>query len=324
MTAGGASGADETDADQTGGVAGADETDADQTGGVAGVGWPDQTGADQTDADQTGRVADADQTGADQTGGVAGADETGGVAGADQTGPDQTGGVAGAGWPDQLRGVIGIRVARDTTALRPLAEFYRDRVGLVEQASFLDHAGYDGVIFRLPVRSEDSCWLQWELTQGPEQPAHPHGGWELLLEDQGGTSSAATDPDGFGCGLASVPSQGRPRFRRPSARPVECRDFYGGLLGLRLEGQPERLIVQLPDANCLLQLDQVAEAGAIPPTAEDLLVFFFRDRAARDHAADLLAAAGARSGAPENPWWHGRARCFADPDGFLLALAYLP
>jgi hypothetical protein len=60
-----------------------------------------------------------------------------------------------------------VRLARHTNAFAEVVAFYRDGVGLTVLGSFVDHDGYDGVIFGLP-RSDH----QLELTVTPaEAPA---------------------------------------------------------------------------------------------------------------------------------------------------------
>ncbi|HTZ44535.1 MAG TPA: VOC family protein [Jatrophihabitans sp.] len=210
-----------------------------------------------------------------------------------------------------LQGVVGVRIARDCPELAPAATFYRE-LGLVEQTSFSDHEGYDGVIFRLA--DGPRGWLQWELTQGPEQHASPsHGGWELA-----GVAVTGRDPAGF---RAEWPQQGLLRLRRRSRYPAECSDFYGSVLGLPVTRDRDIVRITLP--QCHLELDPVDEADFTAPSVEDLLVFYFDDPAKRDAAAGLVATAGAPAGRPDNPWWHRRAQCFFDPDGYLVALTCL-
>lgn len=52
-------------------------------------------------------------------------------------------------WPAHLA-VTATRVARATDRLDEVRSFYGDALGLPEIASFLNHAGYSGVIFGLP------------------------------------------------------------------------------------------------------------------------------------------------------------------------------
>jgi catechol 2,3-dioxygenase-like lactoylglutathione lyase family enzyme len=57
------------------------------------------------------------------------------------------------------------RLARPARDLVRSVRFYRDLLGLPVVGGFQDHAGYDGVFFRLPGGGE------LELTAGPVQPA---------------------------------------------------------------------------------------------------------------------------------------------------------
>jgi catechol 2,3-dioxygenase-like lactoylglutathione lyase family enzyme len=211
---------------------------------------------------------------------------------------------------EPLVGLTGVRIARDCQALAPMAAFYRE-LGLAEESRFVDHDGYDGVIFRLA--DGPAGWLQWELTQGPAHgTAEPHGGWELAS-----TADAGHDPDGF---RAQWPQPNPPCLRRRSLRPAECADFYGTVLGLSVPDRSAAVRISLPQSS--LELDATAAADFRPPSVEDLLVFYFDSAEHRDQVADRVAASGAPAGRPGNPWWHRCARCFADPDGYLIALAF--
>jgi hypothetical protein len=208
-----------------------------------------------------------------------------------------------------LFGMTGVRIARDCAVLAPIVAFYSE-LGLTEQTRFADHDGYDGVIFRLA--DGPAGWLQGELTQGPEHgTAGPHGGWELA-----NTAAAGHDPDGFRAGW---PQPDPPCIRRRSLRTAECADFYGAVLGLPVQNSASVVRIALP--QCSLELDATAAADFRAPSIEDLLVFCFDSAEHRDHAADQIMASGAPARRPDNPWWHPRARCFADPDGYLVALA---
>lgn len=211
---------------------------------------------------------------------------------------------------EPLRGMTGVRIARHCPVLAPIVDFYSE-LGLSEQTRFADHDGYDGVIFRLA--DGPAGWLQWEITQGPEHGmAQPHGGgWELAS-----MADAGRDPDGF---RAQWPQPGRPCLRRRSLRAAECADFYDTVLGLPVQNGSAAVRISLP--QCRLELDATAAADFRAPSVEDLLVFFFDSAEHRDHIADQIAASGAPARQPDNPWWHPRARCFADPDGYLVALA---
>lgn len=62
--------------------------------------------------------------------------------------------------------VAKVRVARPTTDLVRIREFYEHRVGLSVIASFVDHDGFDGVIFGLGDNG-----TQLELVQTPNRTA---------------------------------------------------------------------------------------------------------------------------------------------------------
>jgi catechol 2,3-dioxygenase-like lactoylglutathione lyase family enzyme len=59
-----------------------------------------------------------------------------------------------------------------------------------------------------------------------------------------------------------------------------------------------------------------------PPSRDNLLVFYFRDRAEVDAIAARLKALGVEPVAPANPYWIGRGLTFADPDGWRVVLFF--
>lgn len=62
--------------------------------------------------------------------------------------------------------IAAMRTARPTTDLRRATEFYSDVVGLPILGSFVDHDGFDGVIFGVPDES-----AQLELVRSPHDVA---------------------------------------------------------------------------------------------------------------------------------------------------------
>ncbi|WP_328812455.1 VOC family protein [Rhodococcus sp. NBC_00297] len=70
-------------------------------------------------------------------------------------------------WPHQLD-VSAVRFARPTARYDEVLAFYRDIVGLPVLAQWLDHHGYDGVVFGLPDSS-----VQMELLHVRAAPSIP-------------------------------------------------------------------------------------------------------------------------------------------------------
>ncbi|WP_328813546.1 VOC family protein [Rhodococcus sp. NBC_00297] len=72
-----------------------------------------------------------------------------------------------ASWPNHLD-VNAVRFARPTARYNDVLVFYRNIVGLPVLAQWLDHQGYDGVVFGLPNSS-----VQMELLQVRDAPSIP-------------------------------------------------------------------------------------------------------------------------------------------------------
>lgn len=217
--------------------------------------------------------------------------------------------------------VLNVRVARPTPSLSTLAVFYQCVIGLHLASAFSGHAGFDGTIFRTTAEGPE-----WELTQGPHDDAAlsaPRTGWEL---NWAGATGNLTDPDGFNAAV-------RPRrvssndvvFSRHTHKLRECANFYDDILGWPCvastdKGNLRSISVTLPGGQGSLRLYE--SAHPVPgPTVEDLLVLYFSTDAPRAALVKMLVDASAPVLKPHNPWWHERAVCFADPDGFGLALA---
>lgn len=207
--------------------------------------------------------------------------------------------------------VIDVRLARPTAYLEEQEAFYDMSARLPRIASFRGHDGYSGTIWRLGAGGP-----QFELCAGPHEP-RAGAGWALEVPGTTGPGYCATDPEGYAWRTRS--SANASTGVRPTSRPEDCRYFYEDLLGLPLLPGPDGLTVTLPAQRGLIRLEPMASAPV--PTIEDMLVFYFADPAARDQLAELLLDAGAPPVRPDNPWWHRRAKCLADPDGIVIALA---
>lgn len=211
--------------------------------------------------------------------------------------------------------VIDVRLARPTACLEQQETFYDSQARLPRLAAFRDHDGYSGTIWRLGTYGP-----QFELCAGPEDlPAG--AGWALELP--GGTGSgqeparSEADPEGYA--WRTRPETLSPTGIRPVRRGPECQAFYSEVLGLDVQSGPRSLTVALPSGRGRIRLEPDADAPAA--TIEDMLVFYFSDRAVRDQLARSLLEAGTPAARPHNPYWTELAQCVADPDGLVLALA---
>lgn len=175
--------------------------------------------------------------------------------------------------PDDRLGiaVTDIRLTRPTSRLGEEEAFYDERARLPRIASFRDHDGYSGTIWRLGARS-----AQFEQCAGPEDlPAG--AGWSLEVPGVPGPGpgdgAVTTDPEGYAWRVRA--GETPPVGVRPTSRLRDCRAFYGDLLGLPVWIAPGGLTVTLPAERGLIRLEPAAEAPA--PTVEDMLVFYFSD-----------------------------------------------
>jgi hypothetical protein len=206
--------------------------------------------------------------------------------------------------------VIDVRLARPTKRLEDQETFYDTQARLPRIASFRDHDGYSGTIWRLGANG-----AQFELCAGPQEPV-AGAGWALEVPGTRDPGPVATDPEGYG--WRTWPDA-TPTGVRPAGRLRDCRTFYEDLLGLPVEMGRDGLTVTLPAERGLIRLEPVTDLPG--PTVEDMLVFYFSVSSSRDQLARRLLDAGAPPVQPHNPWWQQRARCVADPDGVVLALA---
>lgn len=219
---------------------------------------------------------------------------------------------------DWQSAVTDVRLARPTARLDEQEKFYDAQARLPRIAAFRDHDGYSGTIWRLGDRGP-----QFELCAGPGEPS-AGAGWALELP--GGTDSgqeparSEADPEGYA--WRTRPETLAPTGIRPVRRVRECQDFYSGVLGLYVQSAAGSLTVALPSGRGLIRLDPDADAPAA--TVEDMLVFYFADRAVRDQLARRLLEAGASPVSPHNPYWIPLTRCVTDPEGLVVALAVDP
>jgi catechol 2,3-dioxygenase-like lactoylglutathione lyase family enzyme len=122
-----------------------------------------------------------------------------------------------------------LRIARPTRDLGAAARFYRRGLGLEVLASFVDHAGIDGVVLGLP------AWpYHLEFTRRRDEPVTPIATEEDLL--------VLYFPDP----LAWVSAVRR--LRRAGGRPVAPSNPYWGVRGITVE-DPDgyRIVLQNSD-----------------------------------------------------------------------------
>ncbi len=121
------------------------------------------------------------------------------------------------------------------------------------------------------------------------------------------------------------------RVARPTASLARSREFYEGVIGLRVLWSFEDhdgfdgIILGLPDERAQLELVSPREPVAPTPTVEDVLVLYLADdHDVVDLAGRLLAAGHDEVPSDDptlNPYWpRNGGRVFADPDGYRLVL----
>ena len=119
----------------------------------------------------------------------------------------------------------------------------------------------------------------------------------------------------------------RSRVAHPSASLQAAAGFYGGVLGLALDGPHdaapyELLIVDLPGGA---QLELTSGAAApVPATVEDLLVLFVPTRTEVGQLREAVVSAGVELVHVQNPYWAAVGFAVRDPDGRLVVIAHTP
>ena len=117
------------------------------------------------------------------------------------------------------------------------------------------------------------------------------------------------------------------RVARPTDRLDEVVRFYRDALGLKQIGAfaghagYDGVMLGLPGSAYHLEFTRHAAGSPCPaPSADNLLVLYIEDRAARDRLVARLRAHGHEPVAPENPYWAERGVTFEDPDGWRVVL----
>jgi catechol 2,3-dioxygenase-like lactoylglutathione lyase family enzyme len=117
------------------------------------------------------------------------------------------------------------------------------------------------------------------------------------------------------------------RVARPTNQLQKLVEFYRDGIGLKVIGSFEGhdgydgIMLGLPDASYHLEFTQYVEGSPCPPpTKDNLLVFYFSDKDARDKIVQRLNQMGYKEVPPENPYWKNTGVTIEDPDGWRIVL----
>lgn len=119
----------------------------------------------------------------------------------------------------------------------------------------------------------------------------------------------------------------RTRVAHPTAALDACVEFYGGLLGLDVDGPHQAtpydlVFVALPGGA---QLELTAGGPApVRATEDDLLVLYVPTAADVAQLRSRVAAAGVEPVPALNPYWERMGFTVLDPDGRRVVVAQLP
>lgn len=119
----------------------------------------------------------------------------------------------------------------------------------------------------------------------------------------------------------------RTRVAHPTASVPAAIAFYGGLLGLAVDGPhpaaPYELVFFALPGDGQLELTGGGEPP-MPSTGEDLLVLYVPTPHDVAGVRARLEAAGVRAERASNPYWDAMGVTVRDPDGRLVVIAALP
>ncbi|MUT64647.1 VOC family protein [Paenibacillus sp. NEAU-GSW1] len=117
------------------------------------------------------------------------------------------------------------------------------------------------------------------------------------------------------------------RVARPTHQLRKIVDFYSTGLGLEIVGSFENhdgydgIMLGLPSVSYHLEFTQHEDATPIlPPSDDNLLVFYIPDLEARNAIVSRLSAMGYPEVEPENPYWKQNGVTICDPDGWRIVL----
>lgn len=119
------------------------------------------------------------------------------------------------------------------------------------------------------------------------------------------------------------------RVARPTHQLEKIISFYCDGLGLPKVGGftdhdgYDGVMFGLPGVDYHLEFTQHVDGEPCPPPSKDnLLVFYFPDREARDTVAERLNGMGYAAVEPENPYWGRNGITIEDPDGWRVVLQH--
>lgn len=117
------------------------------------------------------------------------------------------------------------------------------------------------------------------------------------------------------------------RVARPTNQLHKVVEFYRDGVGLKVIGSFEGhqgydgIMLGMPDASYHLEFTQHVKGSPCPaPTKDNLLVFYFPDKDARDEIVLRLDQMGYKEVEPENPYWKSEGVTIEDPDGWRIVL----
>ena len=119
----------------------------------------------------------------------------------------------------------------------------------------------------------------------------------------------------------------RVRVAHPTRSIEDAVPFYGGLLGLPVDGPydsaPYRLVFFALPGGGQLELTEGGPAP-VPATVDDLLVLYVPTAADVAAVRERLVDAGLALETAHNPYWERMGVTVRDPDGRLVVVAHLP
>ncbi|MBE9914208.1 VOC family protein [Paenibacillus donghaensis] len=117
------------------------------------------------------------------------------------------------------------------------------------------------------------------------------------------------------------------RVARPTHQLEKIIEFYANGLGLEIVGSftnhqgYDGVMFGLPNVDYHLEFTQHINATPIlPPSEDNLLVFYIPDLKARDEIVSRLDSMGYHEVEPENPYWKLNGITICDPDGWRIVL----